>query len=119
MTRQLSSSKLQLAELQQYENFFLVMATFVNENFYWVSPPSATYLRQWTWSALVQRWNIVNETHRNTLQWKSIQNSKLCIHENAFETIVCEMAAMLSRKGGGGKFYVNLDRKKMYWRLCK
>ena len=33
----------------------------------------------------------------NIPQWKSIQNTKLFIHENAFENVVCEMVAILSR----------------------
>ena len=39
---------------------------------------------------------IVNCTTRNKLQWNSKQNSKLFIEENAFENVVCEMAAILS-----------------------
>ena len=41
--------------------------------------------------------SIVNETIGNKLQWKSIENAKLFIHENAFESVACEMAAILSR----------------------
>ena len=41
--------------------------------------------------------NIVNLTLRNKLQWNLNQNTKLFIHENASENIVCEMAAILSR----------------------
>ena len=37
-------------------------------------------------------WNL-----RNKLQWNFIRNTKLFIHENASENIVCEMAAILSR----------------------
>ena len=33
-----------------------------------------------------------------TLQWNSNQNTKLFIHENAFENTIWEMAAMLSRE---------------------
>ena len=33
----------------------------------------------------------------NKLQWNSNQNTKLFIRENAYENIVCEMAAILSR----------------------
>ena len=33
----------------------------------------------------------------NKLQWKFSQNSCIFIHENAIESVVCEMAAMLSR----------------------
>ena len=33
----------------------------------------------------------------NKLQWNLNENSKLFIHENAFENSICEMAAILSR----------------------
>ena len=33
----------------------------------------------------------------NKLQWNFNQNTKSVIHENTFEIIVCEMAAILSR----------------------
>ena len=36
------------------------------------------------------------------LQWNFNQNTKLFIHGNASENIVCKMAAILSRGGGGG-----------------
>ena len=44
-----------------------------------------------------QCWNIVNKTPRNKLQWKFNQNSNISIQENAFESVVCEKAAILSR----------------------
>ena len=47
------------------------------------------YLNQW--------WVIVNWTLRNKLQWDFSKKTKLFIHENASEIIVCEMAAILSR----------------------
>ena len=77
------------------------------------SPPSATYMHQWLWSALVEItacclfstkplskpiWVIVNWTLRNKLQWNFNQNTKLFIHEKASENIVYEMAAILSRE---------------------
>ena len=40
---------------------------------------------------------IDNWTLKNKFQWNSNQNTKLFIHENASENIVCEMAAILSR----------------------
>ena len=46
---------------------------------------------------LNQCWNIVNWTLRNKLQWKFNRNSNIFIHKNAFESVVCEMAAILSR----------------------
>ena len=74
--------------------------------------PSAAYMRQWTGWAMAQKmacrligakplskpcWVIVNWTLRNKLQWNFNQNTKLFIHGNAYENIVCEMAAILSR----------------------
>ena len=41
--------------------------------------------------------NIVNWTLGNQLQWNFNQNSNIFIHENGFESVVCEMAAILSR----------------------
>ena len=46
---------------------------------------------------LYQCWNIVNWILRNTLQWNFNQNIFCFIQENTFESIVCEMAAILSR----------------------
>ena len=46
---------------------------------------------------LNQCWVFVNWTLRNKLQWNFHQNTKLFIHENASENIVCEMVAILSR----------------------
>ena len=34
----------------------------------------------------------------NKFPWKFKQNAKLFFHENAFENIICEMAAILSRE---------------------
>ena len=45
---------------------------------------------------LNQCWFIINWTRRNKLQWNFNQNTKVFIHENASENIVCEMAAVLS-----------------------
>ena len=44
-----------------------------------------------------QCWLFINWTLGNKLQWHFNQNTKLVIHENASENIVCEMAATLSR----------------------
>ena len=41
--------------------------------------------------------NIINWTLRNKLQWNFSRNYNFVIHENVFESVVCEMAAMLSR----------------------
>ena len=48
---------------------------------------------------LNQSWVIVNWTIGNKLQWNFYQNTKLFLHENVFQNIVCEMAAILSRGG--------------------
>ena len=50
----------------------------------WTVP--SHYLNQW--------WNIVNWNLRNKLHWNL--NSYIFIQENAFQNIVCEMAAILS-----------------------
>ena len=46
---------------------------------------------------LDQCWHIVNWTIRSKLQWNFNQNTKLFIHENAPEIMVCEMAAIFVR----------------------
>ena len=46
-------------------------------------------------------WVSVKWTLRDNLLWNFNQNIKLFIHKNAFENIVCEMAAILSRGWGG------------------
>ena len=42
-------------------------------------------------------WNIINWTLRNKVQWNFNRNSWSFIQENAFERVVCEMTAILSR----------------------
>ena len=44
-----------------------------------------------------QCWNIVNLNLRNKLQWNFNRNHSIFIQENAFESVVCKMAAILSR----------------------
>ena len=39
-------------------------------------------------------WIIVNWTLRNKLQWNLTRNSNIFIQENAFESVVCEMASI-------------------------
>ena len=46
---------------------------------------------------LNQCWDTVNWTHGNKFQWNLNQNSYIFIQENAFENVVWEMAAILSR----------------------
>ena len=43
-----------------------------------------------------QHWVIVNWAIGNKLQWNMNRNTKLVIHENAFENVASEMAAILS-----------------------
>ena len=45
----------------------------------------------------IQCWIIINWTLRNKLQWNIHRNSNLFIQENAFESVVCETAVILSR----------------------
>ena len=54
---------------------------------------------------------IVNWTLRNKLQWNFNQNTKLFIHENTSENIVCEMAAILSSGGWVKKPVIVLQLK--------
>ena len=44
-----------------------------------------------------QCWNTVNSNLRNTFQWNLERNSNIFIQENVFESVVCEMASILSR----------------------
>ena len=95
------------------------VCTTINAN---SSPHSAAYMRRWIGSALLQimvcrlfctkplseqtflysqELSPGPSVYRNKLQWKYNQNKKLFIHGNASEYIVCEMAAILSRGGGG------------------
>ena len=65
------------------------------------SPPSAAYMRHWTGSSsapshyLNQYWDNVNLIPMNKSHWNINQNTKLSIHENAFQNVACEMAAIL------------------------
>ena len=71
------------------------------------SPASATYMRQWIGSALVQImafshylnqcWVIVNWIFRNKLQWNFNENINIFTHKNASEIFICEMTVFLSR----------------------
>ena len=74
-------------------------------------------MRQWIGSALIQimacrlsvpkhylnqSWVIVSWTLRNKFQWNFNQNTKLFIHDNAYQNIVSEMVAIFPGGGGGG-----------------
>ena len=81
-----------------------------------ISESGQHWLRYWlvVYSApshyLNQCWVIVNWILRNKLQWNFNQNTKLFIHKIAFENIVTEMAAILSR-GRRVKYILMLSRK--------
>ena len=45
----------------------------------------------------IQCWDIVDWALRNKLRWNFDRISNISIHENAFESVVCEMAVILSR----------------------
>ena len=49
---------------------------------------------------LIQCCVIVNWTLRDKLKWDFDQNTKIFIHENAYENIVCEITAILSGEDG-------------------
>ena len=51
------------------------------------------------WLICAKCYDIVNWTRRNKLQWNSNKNTKIFIDENAFENVVWEVAAILSRGG--------------------
>ena len=61
------------------------------------SPPSAAYMRQWIGSALVQIMACRLFGAKTLSKPVLDQNKKLFSHENAPESIVCEMAAILFR----------------------
>ena len=106
------------SQLSKY--LLLRVCTTINVN---SSPHSAAYMRRWIGSALLQIMvcrlfgtkPLSEQTfcysqelspgplvYGNKLQWNFNRNRKLFIHGNASEYIVCEMAAILSRGGGGG-----------------
>ena len=58
---------------------------------------------------LNQCWNIVIWTLRNELQWNFNWNSNMSIQENAFESVVCEMASISSRPQWVNVVYYGLE----------
>ena len=64
---------------------------------------------EWTYLApshfLNQCWLIVIWTHGNKLQWNYNQNTNIFIQENAFETCVCKIAAILFKPQCGMGHY--------------
>ena len=106
------------SQLPKY--LLLRVSTTINVN---SSSHSAAYMRRWIGSALLQIMvcrlfgtkPLSEQTFRysqelspgplvymNKFQWNFNQKWKLFIHGNASEYIVCKMAAILSRGGGGG-----------------
>ena len=96
-----------MAQLRRY-HYYIANAIF--SDIFNSSPPSVAYMLLWIGSAFVQImacrlvgtkplskqcWAIVNWTLINTLQLNFNQITKLFIHDNAFQNIVCEMAAIL------------------------
>ena len=71
------------------------MLPYLPPRIQWVKVPSG-------WLApshyLNQCWNIANWTLWNKLQWNFDWYSCFFIRRNAFENVVCEMAAILSRE---------------------
>ena len=69
-----------------------------------ICEPIHHWFRWWivAWSApshyLNHCWNIVNCALRNKLQWTFNQYSCFFIQRNAFENVLCKMAAILSRE---------------------
>ena len=63
---------------------------------------------------LNQCWNIINWTPGNKLQWNFNQNTKLFIHENASENIVCEMVTILC----GGRLVNVSNSTVLYSKHC-
>ena len=57
--------------------------------------------------------NMVNLDLLNKLQWNIKQNSYVFIQENAFESVVCNMAAILSRTQCGR--YISRHCHKIVW----
>ena len=88
-------------------------------------------MRQWIGSALVKimPWDlmapsyylnqclvIINYTLGKKPQWNSNQNTKIFIHENAPESIVCEMEEILSRVNKEFKVSIDIDIGMIIWR---
>ena len=73
-----------------------------NDTIWWYGPWSAlAQVMAWCVTALShclsQCWFIVNWTIRNKFQWNFNENNKFSIDVNASESIICEMAAILSK----------------------
>ena len=49
-------------------------------------------MRQWSGPALVQ---VMAYCQLDKRQWNWNQNTKLFIHDNAFENVICEMATII------------------------
>ena len=62
---------------------------------------------------LNQCWFIVNSNLGNKLHWNSNHDTKLFIHENAFEIVVCKMAAILAILPRGR--WVKNEKSLVWW----
>ena len=80
--------------LQYCSYQFITTYIYVFLTYFILSPTSVVYMHQWIGHYLNQCWVILNWTLKSKLQWILTRNSKLL---NAFENIVSEMAAILSR----------------------
>ena len=69
----------------------------------WLYRPGSALAQVMAWCVtalshcLSQCWFIVNWTIRNKFQWNFNENNKFSIDVNASESIICEMAAILSK----------------------
>ena len=67
---------------------------------------------------LNQCWEIVVWTTRNLLKWNPNRNPYIFIQENAFENVVWEMAAILSRpqyvNGRCHEIMININPKRLF-----
>ena len=91
---------------------YVVCGIHRTQNGFNSSPPSATYMCQWTGSAVLQimtchlfgakplskqMLGYCNWTLRDKIQWNFNLNKKIFSDEKAFEYTICKMAAILSR----------------------
>ena len=75
-----------------------------------VSSVSLVQIVAFAWSAPSHYLNH----RRNDLQWNFNQNSYIFIEENAFEKVVCKMAAILSRPHGNNRCHL-LHQGIIWW----
>ena len=100
------------------------------------SPPSAAYMRQWMGPVMVQTMACrlygaeplskpilgycQSDPKKQTAVIFFYQNTRLFIHENASENIVCEMAAILSgRRCVNSGYYILYMKFIHFWQVHK